>query len=66
MDGRSKPNEFYIINCNNGTLDEDNVKNFDEVMTDIEGWDENGVATKLINIATIIDEPATTRIDVHG
>ncbi len=66
MDGRTKPNEFYIINCNNGTFDEDNVKNFDEVMNDIEGWDENGVATKLINIATIIDEPATTRIDVHG
>jgi hypothetical protein len=66
MDGRIKPNEFYIINCNNGTLDEDNVKNFDEIMNDIEGWDENGVATKLINIATIIDEPVTTRVDVHG
>jgi len=66
MDGRTKPNEFYIINCNNGTFDEDNVKNFDEVMNDIEGWDENGVATKLINIATIIDELATTRVDVHG
>jgi hypothetical protein len=37
MDGRTKPNEFYTTNCNNGTSNEDNVENFDEAMNDIEG-----------------------------
>jgi hypothetical protein len=35
-------------------------------MNDIEGWGENGTTTKLINIATTIDEPATTRTNVDG
>jgi hypothetical protein len=37
MDGRTKPNEFYTTNCKNGTLDEDNAKNSNESMNDIEG-----------------------------
>jgi hypothetical protein len=37
MDGRTKPNEFYIVDHNNNTSNEDNVKNFDEAMNDIEG-----------------------------
>jgi hypothetical protein len=49
MDRRIKPNEFYTIDFNNGTSDED-----------------NGTTTKLINIATTIDEHATTRTNVDG
>jgi hypothetical protein len=30
-------------------------------MNDIKGWHENGTTTKLINIATNIDEPTTTK-----
>ncbi len=35
-------------------------------MNDIKGWGENGVATKLINIATTTDELATTKANVGG
>ncbi len=66
MDGGTKPNELYITNHNNGTSNEDNVENFDGTMTDIKGWGENGVVTKLINIATTTDELATIRADVDG
>ncbi len=37
MDGRTNPNEFYIVDHNN-KLDEDNVEKYDEVMNNIEGW----------------------------
>jgi hypothetical protein len=37
MDGRTKPSEFYTIDHNNDTLDEDNVKNLDEAMNDTKG-----------------------------
>ncbi len=61
-----KPNESYTIDFNNGTSDEDNAKKIDETMNDIKAWDENGTTTKLINIATTIDEHATTRTNVDG
>jgi hypothetical protein len=48
------------------TQNEDNVKNSDGTMNDIKGWGENGVATKLINIATTTDELATTKANVGG
>jgi len=66
MDGRIKPSELYTIDHNNNTSSEDNAENFNETMNDIEGWGENGTTTKLINIATTIDEPTTTRTDVDG
>jgi len=66
MDGRTKPSELYTVDHNNNTSNEDNANFFDEAMNDIEGWGENGTTTKLINIATTIDEPTTTRIDVDG
>ncbi len=65
MDRRTKPNELYITN-HNGTSDEDNVENFDGAMNEIKGWGEDGVVTKLINIATTTDELATTRADADG
>jgi hypothetical protein len=37
MDGRIKPNELYVADCNNITLDEDNEENSDETINDIEG-----------------------------
>ncbi len=37
MDGRTKPNEFYITDRNNNTLDEDNVEDFDEAINDTSG-----------------------------
>jgi len=48
------------------TQDEDNVIFFDGTMNDIKGCGENGVATKLINIATTTDELATTKANVGG
>ncbi len=66
MDGRIKPDEFYIVDCNNNISYEDNQENFDEAIHDIEGWGENGIVAKLINIATVIDDIATTRIKVDG
>jgi hypothetical protein len=38
MDGKTKPNELYTIDCNNYTLNDNNVENYDEIMNDIEGW----------------------------
>jgi hypothetical protein len=35
-------------------------------MNDTKGWGKNGAITKLINIATIIDEPTITRANVDG
>jgi hypothetical protein len=64
MDGRIKPNEFYITNCNN-TSYEDNGKYSNEIIN-TKGWGENGVIVVLINIATIINDIATTRTDVDG
>jgi hypothetical protein len=66
MDGKTKPNEFYTIDHNNNTSSEDNAENYDEAMNDTKGWGENGTITKLINIATTIDEPTTTRANVNG
>ncbi len=66
MDGRTKPNELYTTNYNNGTLDENNVENSDGAMNGIKSWGENGIATKLINITTTTDELATTRANVDG
>jgi hypothetical protein len=36
MDGRTKLNEFYIVNCSN-TLNEDNQENYDEAINDTKG-----------------------------
>jgi hypothetical protein len=36
MDGRTKSNELYNIDCNI-TSDEDNVENYDETINDTEG-----------------------------
>jgi len=55
MDGRTKPNELYNIDCNI-TSDEDNVENYDETINDTEGWGEDGTIIKLINIATTTNE----------
>jgi hypothetical protein len=66
MDGRTKPSELYIVDHNNNTSSEDNVENSDEAMNDTKGWGENGTTTKLINIATTIDEPTTTKANVDG
>jgi hypothetical protein len=35
-------------------------------MNDIEGWGEDGIGAKLINIATTIDEPTIAKVDVDG
>ncbi len=35
MDGRTKPNELYTTDCNNNTLNDDNIKNYDETMNDM-------------------------------
>ncbi len=66
MDRRIKPSEFYIIDRNNNTSYEDNQENSNEAIYDTEGWGENGVVAKLINIATTTNDPTTTRIDVDG
>jgi hypothetical protein len=42
MDGRVNPREFYTVDHNNNTSDEENAKNYDEAMNDIEGRGENG------------------------
>ncbi len=62
-DGRIKPNEFYSVD-HDDTSNEDNVKNFNEAMNDIKGLGEYATIIKLINIATTIDELATTKADV--
>jgi hypothetical protein len=36
MDGRTKPSEFYIVDCND-TLNEDNAENSNEAMNDVKG-----------------------------
>jgi hypothetical protein len=66
MDGKTKPNELYIVDHNNDTSYEDNAKNFNGRMNDSKSWGEDGTTAKLINIATIIDEPLTTRTNVDG
>jgi len=63
MDGRTEPNEFYSVD-HNDTSNEDNVKNSKEAMNDIKGLGEDGTIIKLINITTTIDELATTKADV--
>ncbi len=65
MDGRTKLSELYTTDHNNPS-DEDNAKNSDGAMNDTKGRGENGTTIKLINIATTINELATTRADVHG
>ncbi len=65
LDGRTKPNELHVIDYNN-TSDEDNDENFDEAINDTKGWGEDGANTKLINIATTIDDTVITEIDVDG
>jgi hypothetical protein len=45
MDGRIKPNELYIVDHNNGTLNEDNAKKSNGTMNDIGGWGEDGTIT---------------------
>jgi len=66
MDGKTKPNELYIVDHNNGTSDEDNAENFNGRMNDSKSWGENGTTAKLINIATIIDELVTIKVNVDG
>ncbi len=66
MDGRTKPNELYSANHNNGTSNEDNVKNFNGIMNDTKGCGEDGITVELINIITTTNELATTKADVDG
>jgi hypothetical protein len=66
LDRRIKPNELYIIDHNNNTSNEDNAENSDGTMNVIESWGENGTIVELINIATNIDEPVTTKAYVDG
>jgi len=46
--------------------DEDNVNFFDGTINDMEGWGEDGITTKLINITTTTYEFATTKVNVDG
>jgi len=64
MDGRTKPNEFYIVDRNNNTSNEDNEENSNEVINDIKAWGEDATTTELINIATTTNDIVT--IDVDG
>jgi len=66
LDGRTKPNELHVVDCNNNTSNEDNEENSDEAINDTKGWGEDGASTKLINIATTIDDTTITEIDVDG
>jgi hypothetical protein len=66
IDGRIKPSELSTVDQNDNILGEDNAKNSNGTMNHTKGWGENGATTKLINIATTIDEPTTTRADVDG
>jgi hypothetical protein len=63
MDGRIKPSEFYTVDCND-TSNENNAENSNETMNNFKGWGEDGASIKLSNIATSIDEPITIRTDV--
>ncbi len=65
MDGRTKPSEFYVIDYDNGS-NEDNEKNSNEIINDTKGQGEDGIVIELINIAIATDDIATTRIDVDG
>jgi hypothetical protein len=65
MDERIKPSEFYAANCNDAS-NEDNEENSNETINDIKGRGENGIATKLINIAATINDIATTKTNVDG
>ncbi len=47
MDGRTKPDKFYVVDCNNNTLYEDNQENSNETLNDTEGWGENGAVAKV-------------------
>jgi hypothetical protein len=66
MDGKTKPTELYVTNRKNNTLNEDNEKNSDETINDIEGRGEDGIVAKLINIAIPTYDTTTIRIDVDG
>jgi len=65
MDGRTKPSEFYVVDYNNAT-NEDNEENSEEVINDTKGWGEDGIVVELISITTTIDDIATTRTNVDG
>jgi len=64
MEGLSPVNSTLLITTT--AQDGNNVNFFDGTMNDIKRWGEDGVATKLINIATITDELATTKVNVDG
>ncbi len=64
MEGLSLVNFTLLITTT--TQDEDNVNFFDGTMNNIEGWGENGIVTKLINITTTTYELAITQVNVHG
>jgi hypothetical protein len=66
IDGRTKPIKLYTVDYNNNTSDEDNVKKSNGAVNDTKGWGENGATTKLVNIATIINELVIIRTDVDG
>jgi len=66
MDGNIKLSELYVTDRKNNILDEDNEKNSDETINDIEGWGEDGIVAKLINIAIPTYDTTTIRIDVDG
>ncbi len=66
MDGRTKPSEFYHVDRNNNASNEDNEKNSNEATNDTKGWGKDGTIVELINIATTINDIATTRTNVDG
>jgi len=62
---KNKPSDSTLL-ITTTAHNEDNVKNSDGTMNDIKGWGEDGIITKLINIATITNELATTKANVDG
>ncbi len=66
MDGRIRPSEFYFVHRSNNASNEDNEENSNEIINDITAWGQDGATTQVINIATTIDDIATTRINVDG
>jgi hypothetical protein len=66
MDGRTKPNEFYVVDRNNNASNEDNEENSNELINDTKAWGEDGTSTKLINIATTTNGIPTIKTNVDG
>jgi hypothetical protein len=52
MDGMIKSSELYTTKDNIIASDEENAKNSNEGLNDIQDWGEHGVVVELINIGT--------------